>query len=121
MSTYSEALDQLVSMAATSIGIPATRDPSMIGSLVAGESGGCVYIQFPTHVGRLLSGANLEVPISLVTRAPSDKKATDWLLEYMDALVDLAGARNVFHGPIDVGSNTYPAVTATAQLTICEE
>lgn len=117
MSLYSDMLDTLVTEAEAALGIKATRDPGVVGSLVS-ANGGCVFIQFPTHVGRLLAGPNLEVPVSLVAPAPADVPAMDWLLEHFDALVEFCGPRSVNNGPIDIGSNTYPAVTATAQIAL---
>ena len=115
--SYTEALDQLVQAAETATGLKATRNPAEVGSLVAAE-GGCVFVQFPTHVGRLLCGANLEVPVSLVAPAPADLTSVDWLLDHFDALAEFIGPRDISNGPLDVGSNTYPAVTATAQITV---
>jgi hypothetical protein len=117
MSTYSDMLDSLVDEATEALGIPATRDPSVVGSLVS-QSGGCVYVQFPTHVGRLLAGPNLEVPVSLVAPAPADLASMDWLLDHFDDLVEAFGSASVLNGPLDVGSNTYPAVTVTAQIAL---
>jgi hypothetical protein len=81
-------------------------------------NGGCVFVQFPTHVGRLLDGANLEVPVSLIAPAPADLASVDWLLDHFDDLVQFFGARSVVNGPIDIGSETYPAVTVTAQIAL---
>jgi len=115
--TYSDMLDQLVVEASNGLGVEATRDPSLVGSLVAAH-GGCVFVQFPTHVGRLLDGANLEVPVSLIAPAPADLASVDWLLDHFDDLVQFFGARSVVNGPIDIGSETYPAVTVTAQIAL---
>lgn len=117
MSAYSDMLDALVTEASTALGVPATRDPSEVGSLVA-SAGGCVFIQFPVHVRRMLAGPNLEVPISLVAPAPADLSSVDWLLDHYDDFIEFCGARSVVNGPIDVGSETYPAVTATAQIAL---
>lgn len=117
MSVYSDMLDQLVVEAETALGVKATRDPSQVGSLVS-QGMGCVFVQFPTHVGRLLAGPLLEVPISLVAAAPADQQTVDWLLDHFDALVEAFGASSVSNGPLDVGSNTYPAVTVTAQIAL---
>jgi hypothetical protein len=115
--TYSDMLDQLVVEASNGLGVEATRDPSLVGSMVA-ANGGCVFVQFPTHVGRLLDGANLEVPVSLIAPAPADLASVDWLLDHFDDLVQFFGARSVVNGPIDIGSETYPAVTVTAQIAL---
>lgn len=117
MSAYSDMLDALVVEAEAALGVKATRDPGVVGSLVS-TGLGCIFVQFPTHVGRLLAGPNLEVPVSLVAPAPADVPAMDWLLDHFDALVEFAGARDITTGPLDVGSNTYPAVTATAQIAM---
>jgi hypothetical protein len=116
MSIYSDALDMLVTQLSDALSLPATRDPATVPALVA--SGGCVFVQFPTHVQRLMGGPNLEVPVSLVAPAPSDLLAVDWLLEHMDDLVNAVGSKLVSNGPLDIGTNTYPAVTATAQVAI---
>ena len=116
MSTWREALDLLAVEASTSVGVPATRDPSAVAGLVA--AGGCLLVGMPSQVGRLLAGPNLEVPVSLVTAAPSDLRAVDWLLDHEEAFCQFTGARNLTNNPIDVGANTYPAVTATVQLTV---
>jgi hypothetical protein len=118
VSSWREALDLLAGQAGAAVGAPATRDPSAVAGLAASESGGCVLVGMPTQVLRLLAGPNLEVPVSLVTAAPSDLRAVDWLLDHMDQLCAFTGARNPTIGPIDIGSNTYPAVTATVQLTV---
>ena len=117
MSAYSDMLDALVAEAEAVLGVKATRDPSMVASLIA-ANGGCVYVQFPTHVGRLMAGPNLEVPVSLVAPAPADVQSMDWLLDHFDALVEFVGPRNVTTGPLDIGSDTFPAVTATAQIAL---
>ena len=114
--TWRAALDQLAVQAAGAVGVPATRDPSAVAGCVA--AGGCLLVGMPTQVGRLLTGPNLEVPISLITAAPSDLRAVDWLLDHLDAFIAFCGSRSVTNNPIDVGANTYPAVTATVQLTI---
>lgn len=106
----------LASQAAAATGVPATRDPSAVPGMVAG--GGVILIGFPTHVDRLLAGPNLEVPVFLMTGAPSDLRAADWLLDHLDAFVAFTGARSVTNGPIEIGTNQYPAVTAMVQLAI---
>lgn len=116
MSDYSDGLDALVTQIGTALTLPATRDPSVVPGLVA--SGGCVFVGFPTHVKRLLGGANLEVPVSLVAPAPSDLLAVNFLLEHMDDLIAAAGAKFVSNGPLDVGDRTFPAVTVTAQVAL---
>jgi hypothetical protein len=116
VTTWRDALDQLASAASTAVGVPATRDPSAVAGLVA--AGGVLLVGMPTQVGRLLAGPNLEVPVSLVTAAPSDLRAVDWLLDHLDAFVAFTGSRSVTNNPLDVGANTYPAVTATVQLTV---
>lgn len=116
MSVYADMLDQLTQEVGVAIGVPATRDPSKVAGLTS--QGGCILVGFPTHVGRLMGGPNLEVPVSLVAPAPSDLRAVNWLLDHMDALAEAVGSRSVTNGPLDVGSNTYPAVTATAQIAL---
>ena len=116
MSTWRQALDQLTSQASTAVGVPATRDPSAVAGLVA--AGGCVLVDMPIQVGRLLAGPNLEVPIHLITGAPSDLRAVDWLLDHLDPFIAFTGSRSVTNNPKDVGANTYPAVTATVQITV---
>lgn len=116
MSVYGDMLDALVEEVSEALGVAATRDPSAVAGLVS--QGGCILVGFPTHVGRLLSGPNLQVPVSLVAPAPSDLQSVDWLLDHMDALINTVGAKSVTTGPIDIGSSTYPAVTATAQIAL---
>lgn len=117
MSVYSDMLDSVVTTAEAELGLKATRDPGLVGSLVAAH-GGCVFVQFPEHIDRLMHGPSLEVPVSLVAPAPADLTSVDWLLDHMDALVETFGAREVRNGPIDVGSESYPAVTCTAQIAL---
>lgn len=117
MSTYSDMLDDIVTQAEARLGVVATRDPSMVDTLVAAH-GGCVYVQFPVHVGRLLAGPNLEVPVSLVAPAPADLQSVNWLLDHYDDLAAFTGSRSINNGPIEVGLSTYPAITATAQVVV---
>ncbi len=116
MSSVVDALDQLAAQAATAIGVPATRDPSVVPGLTA--AGGCVFVGMPTHINRLLGGPNLEVPVSLVVPGPSNLQRIDWLLDHLDALARFAGTRSIINSPIDIGTLTYPAVTATAQVAV---
>jgi len=118
MSTWRDALDQLAFQAAEAVGVYATRDPSAVAGLVAGQRQGCLLVGMPTQFDRMLAGPNLEVPVSLLTAAPSDLRAVDWLLDHEEAFVNFTGARSVVNNPLDVGANTYPAVTATVQLTV---
>jgi hypothetical protein len=115
MSVYGGMLDALVEQLTARLGIPATRDPAMVGSLLA-VSGLIVYVQFPTQVGRLLAGPNVEVPVSLLVSAPADLTGLDLLLDAYDPFVEVIGSRLVTPGPVDVGAETYPAVTAVAQI-----
>lgn len=120
MSLYSDALDDLVAKAEAALGVPATRDPAMVGPLVA-QSGKCVLVGFPTQAGRwLVGGGNLDVPVSLVAPAPGDLASVDTLLEHLEALVEFTQAATTTHGPLDVGESTYPAVTATARIAVQE-
>ena len=116
MSVYSDALNQLVDLCESVIGVPATRDPAVVIGLVAG--GGCVFVGMPSHVDQLMAGPNLTVPISLVAPAPSDLRAVNWLLDHLDGLLKVAGGKQVRNGPIDIGSTSFPAVTATAQMAV---
>jgi hypothetical protein len=116
VSTYSDMLDSLVTEVSAALGVPSTRDPSEVAGLVS--AGGCIFVQFPVHVGRLLSGPNLNVPISLVAPAPADLSSVDWLLDHFDAFVGFFGTRAVVNGPVDIGSLTFPAVTVTAQIAL---
>ena len=118
MSAYSDALDALVREAATALGLPATRDPSLVTGLVAGNAGGCVLVGFPTHAGRLLDGRNLDVPVLLVAPAPSDIRSVNFLLDHMDDLAAFAKVSTLLNAPIDIGNQTYPSVTATARLAL---
>jgi hypothetical protein len=117
MTTYSAMLDELVRDAEVTLGVPATRDPGAIQGLVA-EHGGCVFVGFPINFQRLLTGPNLDVPVSLVAPAPGDLRAVDWLLERIDALVEFCGASNTAVRPLDVGDLSYPAVTVTARIAL---
>lgn len=118
MSLYTDGLDALVAAVGAAVGVPATRDPSAVPGLVSGPSGGCALVGMPSHVDRLMAGPNLTVPVSLLAAAPSDIRAVDWLLEHMDALLVLVGSSNVQNEPYELGSNTYPAITATAQIAL---
>lgn len=118
MSTYAQALDALVIQAGQALGIPATRDPSQVPALVAGESRGCLLVGFPTSIGRLLGGPNLDVPLSLVAPAPADLATADWLLEHLDPLLEFAQVGQTINRPVDIGDSTYPAVTVTARIAL---
>lgn len=117
MATYIEALDALAVHLETQLGIATTRDPATVSALTA-QGGGCIYIGMPNHVQRLVTGANLEVPVSLVGLAPSNLQAIDYLLTHMDKFVEVCGAKSVNNGPIDVGDMTFPSITATVQFTV---
>jgi hypothetical protein len=117
MGSYAAALDAVVSEVGTALNLPATRDPSVVAGLVASGTG-CVFVGFPLHVQRLLGGPNLDVPVSLVAPAPSDIRAVDWLLDNMDALVEVCAASTTTHGPLDFGELLYPAVTVTARIAL---
>jgi hypothetical protein len=110
-------LDALVTEASAALGIPATRDPSVVPGLVA-QGSGCLFIGFPVHVSRLMAGPNIDVPISLVAPAPSDLLAVNWLLDNIDALVDFAHASTSTNGPVTIGDLNYPAVTVTARIAL---
>jgi hypothetical protein len=110
-------LDQLVIEVGAALDIPATRDPSVVSGLVSSGKG-CLFVGFPTHIGRLLAGPNLDVPISLVAPAPSDLLAVNWLLDHIDALVDFAHASTSSNGPLDIGDLSYPAVTVVARIAL---
>lgn len=118
MSTWREALDLLTVQAAAAVGVPATRDPSAVSGLVASDAGGCLLVDLPTHVGRLLAGPNMEVPVHLMTANPPDLRAVDWLLDRLDGFITFTGARSVVNGSTPIGDLTYPSVTATVQLAI---
>jgi hypothetical protein len=116
MSLYADMLDELVATAELALGIPATRDPSQVAGLVAAS--GCVFVGFPVIAGRLLGGPTLDVPVSLIAPAPSDLLAVNWLLEHMDTLVTFTQSTTAVNGPLDFGDLTYPAVTATARISL---
>lgn len=117
MTTYAAMLDELVVDVGKALGLPATRDPGVVASLVA-SGNGCVFVGFPTHIGRLLAGPNLDVPISLVAPAPSDLRAVNWLLDHIDALVDFSKASTSTNGPVYIGDLSFPAVTMTARIAL---
>jgi hypothetical protein len=116
MGTYREMLDDLVTEITDTLGIPTTRDPAVVGAMAA--QGGCVFVKFPRHIGRLLVGPNLEVPVSLVAPAPADITSVNWLLDNYDAFVALLGSQSVTEGAVDIGTETYPAVTVIAQIAL---
>jgi hypothetical protein len=115
---YSAMLDALASQVGQATGLPATRDPGAVPGLVASDAGGCVLVGFPTAVGRLLDGANLDVPVVLVTRHPGDLRAADWLLEHLDDLLGACRAGTATNGPLDIGDLTFPAVTVTTRIAL---
>jgi hypothetical protein len=115
--TYADMLDTLVADVGAALGIPATRDPSVVPGLVS-QGLGCVFVGFPTNIGRLLGGPNLDVPVSLVAPAPSDLRAVNWLLGHIDALTDFCAVRTSSIGPLDIGDLTFPAVTVTARIAL---
>lgn len=116
MGVYSAALDQFAADLAAAVGAPATRDPSAVAGLTA--AGGCIFVGFPTHIQRLLTGPNLDVPVHLVAPAPGDARAADWLLDHLDALMDACAVGASTNRPLDVGDLTYPAVTVTARIAL---
>ena len=116
MSVYSDMLDTLVEELGVALGVPVTRDPSLVAGLTA--TGGCVLVGFPTQVQRLMDGPVLDVPVSLIAPSPSDLRAVDWLLDHMDALAVACSAGTTVARPIDVGDLTYPSVTVTARIAL---
>lgn len=118
MSSWRQALDMLTEQAAAAVGVPAIRDPSKVSGLVASDAGGCLLVDLPTQVGRLLAGPNLEVPVHLITANPPDLRAVNWLLDRLDPFIAFTGSRSVVTGSTPIGDLTYPSVTATVQLTV---
>lgn len=118
---YIDGLDQLVQQLESTLGIPTTRDPSVVLPLVSSTSNGAIFVGFPTHVKRLLSGASLEVPISLVAPAPGDLTSVNWLLTHYDKFVETVGAKSVTITPFSIGDATLPSVNAVAQLVVESE
>jgi hypothetical protein len=116
--TYSAMLDALAAQVGQATGLPTTRDPGVVPGLVASDAGGCVLVGFPTAVGRLLDGVNLDVPVLLVTRSPGDLRAVEWLLEHLDDLLLACQADAATNGPLDVGDLTFPAVTVTTRIAL---
>ena len=118
MSTWRDAMDQLAFQAGQAVGVYATRDPSAVPGLVASDDEGCLLVGMPVQITRLMAGPNMEVPLTLITAAPSDLRAVDWLLDHLDSFCAFSGARNPVIGPTEIGTNTYPSVTATVSLAV---
>lgn len=116
MSRYSDALDALVEALSTDLGIPATRDPSLIAGLIGGA--GMVFVGFPILAGRALGADNLDIPVSLIHAAPPDLQAGDWLLDHLDQFITTCQVSQTTAGSLEVGSLLYPAVTATVRLRV---
>lgn len=114
---YKEILDSFADQLATVLGVPATRDMDSVFPLI-NQNTGVVFVGFPTHVQRLMGGANLEVPVSLITLAPSNLQSVDWLLDRMDSLVSAVGAKSVSSNGFVIGDVTLPAITAIAQIGV---
>jgi hypothetical protein len=117
MMDYVTALNTLAGQITAQLGVTATRDPSAVAAICAQEDG-CILIGIPTHVQRLMGGANLELPVTLIAKAPASLANVDWLLVHMDDFVALIGAKSVSNTPIDIGEMTFPAITAIAQITL---
>lgn len=116
MSRYSDALDVLTEELSTHLGVPATRDPSLIAGLVGGA--GMVFVGFPTVADRSLGAVSLDIPVSLIHAAPPDIQAGDWLLDHLDAFINVCQTDQTTAGALEVGTLTYPAVTATVRLLV---
>jgi hypothetical protein len=118
MTTYQDkvaALDQLVVDAGKALDLPATRDPSVMGGLVA-QGLGCVWVGKPLPVSPLLAARQMDVPVSLVAPAPSDLRAVDFLIRYEDDLMEFLRSSDVTEGPLSFGDLLFPAVTVTARI-----
>lgn len=116
MSAYSEALDLLVEELSTALGIPATRDPSLIPGLIGGD--GLVFVGFPTVGDRTMGCVAIDIPVSLVHAAPPDLQAGEWLLDHLTAFIDACSVDQTTAGSLEAGALTYPAVTATVRLLV---
>lgn len=116
MSVYSDALDRLVAALASDLGIPATRDPSLIAGLISGA--GMVFVGFPVVVNRALGATDIDVPVSLIHAAPPDIQAGDWLLDHLDDFVATCQVNTTTAGSLEVGALVYPAVTATVRMLV---
>lgn len=116
MSRYSDALDRLTAALSTDLGIPATRDPSLIAGLIGGA--GMVFVGFPTVADRALGAVSIDIPVSLIHAAPPDLQAGNWLLDHLDAFINTCQTDQTTAGALEVGALTYPAVTATVRLLV---
>jgi hypothetical protein len=114
---YAAMLDALADQVGQATGVPTTRDPSVLPGLIA-QHRGAILVGFPTAVGRLLDGANLDVPVYLVASAPANLAAADWLLEHLDDLLEVCRTGVASNGPLDLGDLTYPAVTVTTRIAL---
>ena len=85
MSVYSDALDALATDLAGALGVPATRDPSLIPGLIGGA--GMVFVGFPTVTDMTMAATTLDVPVSLIHAAPPDLQAGNWLLDHLGQFV----------------------------------
>lgn len=115
MSKYSDALDELVALLETSLGVPATRDPSEIAGLIGGS--GMVFVGFPNIADRTMGAVALDVPVSLIHSNPPDIYAANWLLEHLDSFKDACITDTTTAGTLEVGPG-FPSVTATVRLLV---
>lgn len=112
-----DGLNSLAVVITEKMEVPATRDMSDVPALIA-QNGGCIFIGIPVHVQRLMSGANLEVPVTMTASAPSNLQSADWLLSRMDAFVQLIGSKSVISTSLEVGDMSFPAISAVLQITL---
>jgi hypothetical protein len=116
VSAYSDALDALVQELSDALGIPATRDPSLIAGLIGGT--GMVFVGFPTVADRTMACISIDVPVSLIHASPPDLQAGEWLLDHLDAFINACQVDQTTAGSLEAGALTYPAVTAQVRLLV---
>jgi hypothetical protein len=112
-------LEQLLTQAATQVGIAHTRDPQLVRAHIA-QTGMCLTCSPASGIGRTLHGTVLAVPIHLVLAQTAGMGAVDRALRLAP---DLCAALQVegwaWDEAIPVGVEFYPGFTFDVEITVC--
>lgn len=106
------AIETLVSTLETATGQRVTADPA---KFVAPS----IVIEPPTITGATAGAWTLELPICIVSPAPSDARAREWILDVVPDVLNALGERSATPSVYSPnGSQTFPCYRVTATLTV---
>lgn len=81
----------------------------------------CVLVDAPVITGvatARVCNINVEVPVFVLTNGPANNAALTEQLEIVEALIPLLRPERADPGPLQVGTNVYPAYELTVHRTI---